>query len=180
VKKKKEKKFTIYLVTDDEDEIQKKIAMTEEERKTQPLVWKVFNANHVMKKATRRIELGREFTINSNRSFRSYGKTWFFSFSPITGDFDFYFLEEDDDFFATFTVEVGETIFEQKTPLKFDRGVSYGVRLNNTSGTRTIYSNEKNGQNEQEVEITPRSIIKNDILKFIVTIFPCSETGENL
>jgi hypothetical protein len=162
--KKEEEKIMIYFVTDDEEDVMKDFKMTLKERASRPLRWKLCNAEHLMKKAEKRVEMGKSLTMHSRDSFKSYGKTWHFSFSPVTGVFKFYFLEEDDNFFATFTVEVGETIFEQKIPLKFDRGVSCGVRLNNTSGTR---------QDSRElIEITSQSIIENDVWKFIVTIFP--------
>ena len=135
-------------------------------------MWKICNVDKLMKRAQKRRELNFEWVLRSRHSFQSYGKTWFFSFSPITGSFDFHFLEEDDNFFATFKIEIGGTVFHQEEPRKFNRGVCWPVCYNGSSGT------QKNKQ--EEITITPNLLVENNYWKFIVTIFPCSESGEKL
>jgi hypothetical protein len=113
-------------------------------KNTNPMIWTIENASLFMKMKD------GEF-VNSRRGFWRHGKSWCFSFSPSKGIFELHVLEKDENFFATFTMEIDGHIFKSEKR-QFDRGMVWGFE----------------GMTQLDVE----SFIKANAWKFTITISP--------
>ena len=96
-------------------------AVGEEMNSTQPIVWSIQNAPSIFS----RMKEG-EF-LDSRHCFWRHGKTWTLSFSPKDGIFELYVLEKDENFFATFTLEIAGRVLQSKKR-QFDRGMAWGFK----------------------------------------------------
>ena len=145
------------------------------DRETQPIIWQIHNADMFLKRAEETTTNSlddkgdcldyKELEIQSKLMWSRHGRTWFLSFNPKTGLFLFNTNERDEDFFASYKIEIDDTLFEQKEPRQFDRGMAYGLEYNNAAiGVET----------GKERVTTPSTIVdkRSNSWKFTVTINP--------
>ena len=95
--------------------------------------------------------------INSRRCYRRHGKTWMLIFNSKDSSFELFTLEKDEKFFASFNVEIADTIYRSEVK-QFDRGIAWWTKLERPASELVV--GEENAW------------------KFIVTITPRNPTKE--
>jgi len=70
-----------------------------------------------------------------------YKKKWHLHYGPAAQEFCFFSLEEDN-FYATFSMQIGDRVYHSNGTKQFDRAISHGFR--NVDPQGVVYSEEAN------------------------------------